>query len=76
MCICNTHPNLVQFLSNTENSEIVLILNKLKSEGSNQIFVLDSWVSIISFTGYSFWDWLRNFLHKFTCIVLSVEQTG
>ena len=27
-------------------------------------------------TGYSFWDWLRNFLNKFTWIVLSVEQTG
>ena len=26
------------------------------------------------FTGYSFWDRLRNFLHKFTWIVLSVHK--
>ena len=25
-------------------------------------------------TGYSFWDWLRNFLQKFTWIVLSVHK--
>ena len=25
-------------------------------------------------TGYSFWDWLCNFLHKFTWIVLSVHK--
>ena len=27
-----------------------------------------------SFTGYSFWDRLRNFLHKFTWIFLSVHK--
>ena len=27
-----------------------------------------------SSTGYSFWDWLLNFLHKFTWIVLSVHK--
>ena len=26
-------------------------------------------LTIMNFTGYSFWDWLRNFLHKFTWIV-------
>ena len=25
-------------------------------------------------TGYSFWDWLRNFLHKFPWIILSVHK--
>ena len=33
-----------------------------------------TWKMMASFTGYSFWDRLRNFLHKFTWIVLSVHK--
>ena len=40
---------------------------KTKNWG-NKIFVADS------NAGYSFWDWLRNFLHKPTWIVLSVHK--
>ena len=45
------------------------------------MFLLRTWISkglfytsLAFFTGYSFWDWLRNFLHKFPWIVLSVHK--
>ena len=34
----------------------------------------DHWFKLWFHTGYSFWDRLRIFLHKFTCIVLPVHK--
>ena len=47
---------------------IRLDLNSLWCDSSR----LNTYVSIC--TGYSFWDWLCNFLHRFTWIVLSVHK--
>ena len=34
----------------------------------------DEQLKWINYTGYSFWDRMRNFSHKFTQIVLSVHK--
>ena len=49
-----------------------LLHNEKKTVKIFSFFV--AFLENLNFTGYSFWDRLRNFFHKFTRIVLSVHK--
>ena len=79
---------LHELVIRTHNSEWSAMVMELESDAftgkaSNIYLFLESIWNIVSQrsswqktgnTGYSFWDQLRNFLHKFTRIVLSVHK--
>ena len=59
-------PNIYSVVSSEWRKDVLFI--------SGKVPVIKSCDGLFFCTGYSFWDRLRNFLHKFTWIVLSVHK--